>query len=290
MTAVKSLSVTRVHGGNLHRFELDSASLRSKTVFAVFVPGPIDADEKFPVLYYLSGLTCTDENVSQKGGAFEHAAKARIAMVMPDTSPRGLDVANDDGWDLGQGAGFYLDATQAPWKEHFHMRTFVTEELPGVVASISELTALDGSRTSITGHSMGGHGALTLALNNPSAYKSVSAFAPISNPTALDCPWGQKAFTTYLGSATDDVAKAHDATELMKAYVGKFPLDILIDQGAADGFYKTQLHPERFVEAAKANGCNVTFRLHDGYDHSYFFVSTFMRDHIEFHAKALHGK
>ena len=249
MTALKALSVTRAHHGALHRFQLESETLKCATVFSVFVPDASSPSETFPILYYLSGLTCTDENVAQKGCAFEHLSRARVAMVMPDTSPRGDGVADDDGWDMGKGAGFYLDATEAPWAEHYRMYSFVTRELPEVLRRSSGLP-LDCDRCSITGHSMGGHGALTLALKNPEAFKSVSAFAPVSNPTAKDCPWGQKALKMYLGSADSDVAKRHDATELVKAFDGTFPLAILIDQGAADSFYSTQLYPERFVDAA----------------------------------------
>ena len=286
---LKTISVTRAHHGTLHRLQHDSETLNAVATFAVFVPGAVeDVKDKCPLLMYLSGLTCTDENVAQKGCAFEHCHARRVAMVMPDTSPRGDDVADDEAWDLGKGAGFYVDATAAPWSRHYKMYSYVTKELPKVLLACDFADRLDHERVSISGHSMGGHGALTLALRNPNAYASVSAFAPIANPTALDCPWGQKALKAYLGSADCDEAKSHDATELVKSVEsGTFKMPILIDQGAADSFYKTQLHPERFVDAAKERGCDVTYRLHDGYDHSYFFVSTFMREHIEFHAAAL---
>ena len=281
-----TLSRVRAFGGTLHRFQLKSRELKCDTVFAVFVPETTE-NETFPVIYYLSGLTCTDENCAQKGCAFEPLSEQRVAMVFPDTSPRG-ETPNDEAWDLGHGAGFYVDATEAPWSENYRMYSYVTKELPEALRASG--LAIDVERTSISWHSMGGHGALTIALRNPGRFASVSAFSPIANPTASDCPWGQKVFGAYLGSASGDAAKAHDATELAKGFEGAYPAPFLIDQGAADSFYKTQLHPERFVEAARAKGFDVTYRLHDGFDHSYFFVSTFMRSHVEFHARALHGK
>ena len=277
------LSTVKAFGGTLTRYAFDSKTLNSRTVFAVFLPNDAPS-EKFPALYYLSGLTCTDENVSQKGCALRACAERGVALIMPDTSPRGDDVPNDeDSYDFGQGAGFYLDATEASFAKHYNMYTFTIEELP---SALNELP-IDTTRASIFGHSMGGHGALTIALKNPERFQSVSAFAPVSNPTASDCPWGRKALTAYLGSADSAAAKAYDATELMKSVGKNFNKPILIDQGAADSFYTTQLYPERFVNAAEAVGKDVTFRLHDGYDHSYYFVSTFMNDHIDFHAKAL---
>lgn len=278
------LSTVKAFGGTLTRYAFDSKTLNSRTTFAVFLPSDA-AGEKFPALYYLSGLTCTDENVSQKGCALRACAERGLALIMPDTSPRGDDVPNDDAWDIGHGAGFYLDATEAPFSRHYNMYSFTLEELPSALEASG--LPIDTTRASIFGHSMGGHGALTIALKNPERFQSVSAFAPVSNPTASDSPWGRKALTTYLGSADSDAAKAYDATELMKSVGKNFNKPILIDQGAADSVYTTQLYPERFVRAAEAVGRDVSYRLHDGYDHSYYFVSTFMSDHIDFHAKAL---
>lgn len=252
--------------------------------FTVFVP-PQAEKAKVPVLYYLSGLTCTDANCRDKGGAQQYCAKYGILLVFPDTSPRGKDasgaeVPNDDKYDLGQGAGFYLNATNAPWDKHFHMYNYITKELPSLINSNFNV---DPTRVSIFGHSMGGHGALTLALKNPGMYRSVSAFAPICNP--VNCPWGVKAFTNYLGSV--EAGKAYDATELVASYSGP-PIAFFVDQGVADGFYKEkQLLPETFAAAvAKNPKTKLQLRMQDGYDHSYYFINTFMGDHIAYHAKA----
>jgi S-(hydroxymethyl)glutathione dehydrogenase/alcohol dehydrogenase len=231
-----------------------------------------------PALYWLSGLTCTDDNFCQKASvAFEHAESAGIALVVPDTSPRGENVANDDAYDLGQGAGFYIDATQEPWKKHFNMESYIARELPQLV---EEIWGVGKVAKSIFGHSMGGHGALTLALKYHPTYASVSALAPICHPTA--CPWGQKAFTNYLGSL--EAGKAHDATELLDRQVFE---DILIDQGLADEFYPQQLLTEDLENKAKTVGQTLTVRKHANFDHSYFFIATFIPDHIRFHAQYL---
>jgi len=249
----------------------------------LFVPGTASSSKPAPVLFYLAGLTCTGDNCAEKGFFQAAAAKHNIAVVYPDTSPRGLNIqGEDESYDFGSGAGFYVDATKEPYNKGYKMYSYITDELPK--ALFSQFKELDGSRVSITGHSMGGHGALTLFLKNPGMYKSVSAFAPISNPS--NCPWGQKAFSGYFGEDKKDQWAAHDATELLP----KFPnaTDILIDVGTGDNFYKQgQLLPEKLEEAAKKAGKDVKVRYQDGYDHSYFFISTFAGDHVEHAAKYL---
>jgi len=286
MPDLELVSKVCAFGGVLSRYAFHSASLNSRTTFAVFIPRLSDADAaRPPTLFFLSGLTCTDENVCQKGGALRACARHNIALIVPDTSPRGSEVPDEDAYDFGQGAGFYLDATAAPFSTHYNMRTFVARELPDVIKANVEKIPIDLSRSSVFGHSMGGHGALCLALSSPGRFRSVSAFAPVCNPTAS--PWGRKAFDKYLGGADSDLAKSYDATELVRTIEHTFDAPILIDQGANDTFYQTQLFPERFVEAASTTGVTVKYRLHEGYDHSYYFISTFMDDHVEFHAKAL---
>jgi len=272
-------------GGVLKRVEITSKSLgNTKTIFAVYLPD-VAAGRKLPVIYWLSGLTCTDENFSQKAGAFQAACDHNVILVMPDTSPRGDGVPDEDPkvYDFGVGAGFYLNATAAPYEKHYHMENFVLNELPEFVKA--NFPAND--KASIFGHSMGGHGALTLALKNPSKYESVSAFSPICNP--MNVPWGQKALPKYLG-ANQEAWKNYDACELIKNYKNK-DLHILCDQGTADNFLKgdvNQLQPLAFIEAAGKAGVPVTFRMQAGYDHSYFFISTFVGEHIAHHAKYLH--
>ncbi|KAF2858524.1 S-formylglutathione hydrol [Piedraia hortae CBS 480.64] len=249
----------------------------------LYVPPQASASTPVPVLFYLAGLTCTGDNGAEKG-FFQHAAsKKGIAVVYPDTSPRGLGIAGeDDSYDFGSGAGFYVDATKDPWKKGYQMYTYITKELPEEL--LSSFKELDGNRMSITGHSMGGHGALTLFLKNPGKYKSVSALAPIANPS--QCQWGKKAFGGYFGENNKDEWDSHDATKL----ISKFPndTDILIDVGTGDNFYKEgQLLPENFQEAAKKAGKGVKVRYQDGYDHSYYFISTFADDHVEHAAKYL---
>jgi S-formylglutathione hydrolase len=249
--------------------------------FAVFVPSQAQ-NSKVPVLWYLSGLTCTWENVMSKAGLQRAAARLGLMIIAPDTSPRGEGVADDAGYDLGQGAGFYLTATREPWSKHFRMDRYVTEELPQLVAK--EFPAADLQRQGILGHSMGGHGALTLHFKHPDRYRSVSAFSPIVAPSQV--PWGQKAFTTYLGN-DQSKWRDYDACELVKAKPTS--AHILIDQGTADQFLERELQPQRFLDAAKAAGQNVTLRMQGGYDHSYYFVSTFIDDHLQWHARALGG-
>jgi len=282
---MKLESSNKVFGGEVRKYTHASTATGTDMTFSVYVP-PAASLHAVPVLYYLSGLTCTDDNAVQKGGFFQACATQGVMMVFPDTSPRGAGVAGeDDAYDLGTGAGFYVDATAAPWSANYRMYEYVTSELPALVEA--NLPAARGAR-SITGHSMGGHGALTVAFKNPSAYASVSAFAPICAPTSV--PWGEKAFGAYFGA--DDAAalgKAHDATALLLERGRAFAEfdDVLIDQGLDDQFLATQLRPEALEEAAKKVGQKVTVRRHAGFDHSYFFISSFAADHVAFHAKAL---
>ncbi len=276
------LSQQQCFGGVVGFYRHDSASTDSPMRFSVFVP-PQGRSGRVPVLYYLAGLTCTEETFMIKAGAQRVAAELGLMLVAPDTSPRGLKLPGEsDSWDFGTGAGFYLDATQAPWSAHYRMDTYVTQELRGVIES--QFPA-DPARTGIFGHSMGGHGALTLFFRNPEVYKSVSAFAPIVAPS--HCPWGQKAFTGYLG-ADRRAWRAYDATELV-GEVRDAPRrpHILIDQGLSDQFLEQQLHPHRFEQACRKVGYPLTLRRHEGYDHSYYFIATFMADHLQHHAKAL---
>lgn len=265
-------------GGKLEVFDHTSALLGCEMRFAVYTP-PQAGDGPVPVLWYLSGLTCSWANVMEKGGLQKFAAEHGLMVIAPDTSPRGDHVADDEGYDLGQGAGFYLTATQEPWAAHYKMDAYITDELSEIIA---KNFPADMTRQGITGHSMGGHGALTLHLKHPEIYKSVSAFAPITNPSRV--PWGEKAFTAYLG---DDRAAwaAHDATELVK--VGASTATILIDQGMADGFLDEQLRPEAFLTACEQAGQAVVFNRRENYGHDYYFVATFMEDHIRHHASAL---
>ncbi|OVZ57417.1 S-formylglutathione hydrolase, partial [Pigmentiphaga sp. NML080357] len=232
--------------------------------------------------FYLAGLTCTEETFMIKAGAQRFAQRHGIMLVAPDTSPRGAGIAGEaESWDFGVGAGFYLDATQAPWDRHYRMYSYIVDELFGIVTS--KLPG-DPRRAGIFGHSMGGHGALVLALRNPGKFRSVSAFAPIAHPS--DCPWGHKAFGNYLGPDRQ-AWKQYDATELMRASRQPFPGGILVDQGLSDQFLDTQLRPEAFETACREAGQPLELRRHAGYDHGYYFISTFMEDHMAFHAKAL---
>ncbi len=270
-----------VHGGTLRYLRHDSATTGTPMTLSVFTP---PGEGPFPVLIWLSGLTCTEDNFTTKAGAYGAAAEHGVIVVAPDTSPRGEGVADDPAYDLGQGAGFYVDATQAPWAPHFRMESYVVEELVGLVDREFPTT---GAR-SVSGHSMGGHGALTLALKHPELFRSVSAFAPIASPTR--CAWGEKAFSAYLGEDRADWAK-HDATRLIEAGVGAGCYDdILIDQGDADPFLAEQLKPELLTAAAEAAGRKVTLRMQPGYDHSYFFMASFIDDHVAFHAERLRDR
>jgi S-formylglutathione hydrolase len=277
--SVEIIQQHRVAGGTLHFCRHHSQSTGTPMKFSLFLP---PANGPHPMLLWLSGLTCTEENFTTKAGAYGAAARLGLAVLAPDTSPRGEGVADDAAYDLGQGAGFYVDATQAPWSPHFRMETWVTAELPGVVAA---RFAVDPGRCGISGHSMGGHGALTLALRHPAQYRSVSAFAPICSPTR--CPWGEKAFGAYLGSDRASWA-AHDAALLVEAGAarGRFD-DILVDQGEADTFLVSQLKPELLEAACTAAGQPLQLRRQAGYDHSYFFISSFIADHLAWHAARL---
>ncbi|MEM6824276.1 MAG: S-formylglutathione hydrolase [Pseudomonadota bacterium] len=254
-----------------------SKATGGKMTFALYLP-PRSKTENVPLLWYLSGLTCTHENAMVKAGAQAHAAKAGIALAFPDTSPRGEDVADDEAYDLGQGAGFYLNATEAPWAPNFAMWDYISKDLPDLLFGSYPL---DPNRQGITGHSMGGHGALTLAMTYPDRYRSVSAFAPIANPTQSD--WGKKQFLAYLGS-DEEAWRAHDATLLMETL--GHPGRILIDQGTKDQFLDL-LKPEALSSAMAARRQPAIFRMQPDYDHSYFFVASFMSDHVLFHAEAL---
>ncbi len=276
MSELKPENEHRCFGGRVGFYRHESESCGAMG-FSVFLP-PKAKDA--PVLFYLAGLTCTEETFMVKGGAQRLAAELGIALVAPDTSPRGTAYkgATDD-WDFGEGAGFYLDATEKPWHGRFQMATYVTEELPEL---IGKQFPVNLDRMGIFGHSMGGHGALTLALKKPELYRSVSAFAPIVAP--CEVPWGKKAFAGYLGE-DEEAWAAHDACRLLEQ--GTFPDKILIDQGMKDQFLAEQLVPERFEEAADAAGQDYALRRHDGYDHGYYFVSTFMDDHLRHHAERL---
>ncbi|MBL8542368.1 MAG: S-formylglutathione hydrolase [Hyphomonadaceae bacterium] len=267
----------RVHGGTLTYAQHQSASTGTAMRYSVFVPpgaGP------FAYLIWLSGLTCTEDNFTTKAGAYGAAAQAGVAIVAPDTSPRGEGVADDAAYDLGQGAGFYVDATQAPWASHFKMESYITRDLVAAVESGFPLAP----RRSLFGHSMGGHGALTLAMKHPSLFRSVSAFSPIASPTR--CAWGEKAFNAYLGA--DQAAwRGHDAALLIEAGKAAPFDDILVDQGLSDSFLEAQLKPELLEQAAQKAGQKLTLRRHEGYDHSYFFITSFVADHVAFHAARL---
>ncbi|XP_022662203.1 S-formylglutathione hydrolase-like [Varroa jacobsoni] len=276
------VSSNKIFNGFQKVFKHASTTLQKEATFAIYLP---EAKSKVPVIYWLSGLTCTEQNFITKAGAQQFAQKYQVAIVCPDTSPRGCNIpGEDDSYDLGTGAGFYVDATQEPWSTNYRMYSYVTKELPGILAT-SFASEVDASRASIMGHSMGGHGALICTLRNPGRYRSASAFAPICAPS--QCPWGQKAFNAYLGS--DQASwKAYDATELAKTYTGP-NLNILIDQGLDDDFLaKNQLLPEKLQEAASSSDkLKINYRQHAGYDHSYFFIATFIEDHIRLHSEAL---
>ncbi|MCL4106515.1 UNVERIFIED_CONTAM: hypothetical protein GTU68_009649 [Idotea baltica] len=246
--------------------------------FAIYLPPMASNGEKVSALYWLSGLTCTDENFIHKAGAQRAAAELGIAIVIPDTSPRGENVANDGSYDLGQGAGFYVNATQKPWSNHYHMYDYVVDELPQLI----EATFPVSDKRAISGHSMGGHGALTIALRNPERYASVSALSPISNP--MSCPWGQKAFNAYLGKDRE-TWRQYDASELMRLSTQFVPA--LVDQGKADEFLVEQLKPEVLDAAGAASDYPLELRLQDGYDHSYYFIASFIEDHLRFHSAHL---
>ncbi|ASA56574.1 S-formylglutathione hydrolase [Vibrio gazogenes] len=279
---LEQISQAKVFGGWHKQYTHPSDKLNCTMRFAIYLPPDASDSHPVPVLYWLSGLTCSDENFMQKAGAFQKAAALGIAIVAPDTSPRGAGVPDDPQgeYDLGLGAGFYLNATQAPWNQHYHMYDYVVNELPSLIEKNFPVTA----ERSISGHSMGGHGALTIGIKNPERYRSISAFSPICHPVA--CPWGQKALKAYLG---DDQTQwqAYDATELLRQKA--CPVPILIDQGEMDPFLEEQLKPWDLLEVADHQQCELTYQSHPGYDHSYYFIQSFIESHLQFHAQHLQG-
>ncbi len=278
---IETLAEHRCFGGVQGYYRHDSESTRTPMRFAVFMPPAADRSS-VPVLYFLAGLTCTEENFTVKAGAQRRAAELGIALVMPDTSPRGTDLPREhDAYDFGSGAGFYVDATESPWSGHYRMHGYVTRELPALVAG---RFPVDGARMSVFGHSMGGHGALVAALRNPGLYRSVSAFAPISSP--MNCPWGEKALAGYLG-ADRNSWRAWDACALIAD--GRRVDSLLVDQGTADPFLVEQLRPELLESACASAAIPLELRRQDGYDHSYFFIASFVADHLAWHASRLAG-
>ena len=276
---METVSTSKAYGGTQGVYRHASTATGTDMIFAVYVP-PHDEGARLPVLWFLSGLTCTHANVMDKGEYRRACAELGVILVAPDTSPRGDDVPDDDAYDFGKGAGFYVDATEQPWAKNFRMRTYVEDELPALIAA--EFPVADMARQGIFGHSMGGHGALTIALRNPERFRSVSAFAPIVAP--LQCAWGEKALGGYLGPDRT-TWRAYDACALIED--GARVKDILIDQGDADGFLVEQLKPELLAEACEVAGIDLTLRMQPGYDHSYNFISTFMPDHVAWHAERL---
>ncbi len=279
--SLEKISEVKAHGGVQGVYRHASAATNSDMAFSLFMPPEVERGEPLPVLWYLSGLTCTHANVTEKGEFRAACAEAGIIFIAPDTSPRGPDVPDDlhGLWDFGQGAGFYLDATEAPWSANYRMASYIIDELPALVA---DHFPVDLSRQGICGHSMGGHGALTLALKNPGRFRSVSAFAPIVAPTQV--PWGQKALGNYLGEEGAAWRK-HDAAALIED--GARVAELLVDVGDADPFLEEQLRPELLKAACAKAGIALEIRRHAGYDHSYYFISTFMADHVRWHAARL---
>jgi len=275
---METVSTNRAFGGVQGVYTHASAETGTPMTFSVFVPDHAPG-AKLPVLWYLSGLTCTHANVTEKGEFRRACAEHGVIFVAPDTSPRGDDVPDDEGYDFGKGAGFYVDATQEPWSANFRMRSYIETELPAVIA---EHFPADMARQGITGHSMGGHGALTIALRDPSRFRSVSAFAPIVSP--LNCPWGEKALLGYIG-ADQTAWREYDACALIED--GARLPDLLVDQGTADGFLEGQLKTHLLEEACAKAGQPATIRMQEGYDHSYYFISSFMADHVGWHAERL---
>ena len=279
---MKELSFVKTFDGAQLRYEHFSNALDCRMTFSIFLPKTsIKDNAKLPVIYWLSGLTCTDENFVQKSGAQKYASKLGLIIVSPDTSPRGENVPDDQNgaYDFGLGAGFYLNAKKEPWKQNYHMYDYIVDELPTLLRT---KLLLDANHQSILGHSMGGHGAISIALKNTDVYKSVSAFAPIASP--INCPWGIKAFSNYLGEEVSDWLE-YDSTELIKS--SKSFLPMMIDQGSKDQFLKDQLKPELLLRAAEDRNFPLTYNLREGYDHSYFFISSFIENHLNFHAENL---
>lgn len=276
---MKQIESVKEFGGWLNRYEHEASSCNCTMTFSVYLP-PKAETEKVPAIYWLSGLTCTDDNVRTKAGAQRYASELGVALILPDTSPRGEAVADEpDRYDLGKGAGFYVNATQAPWSDHYHMYDYVTRELPELIEA--NLPIIPGLK-SVLGHSMGGHGALICALKEAGAYRSISAFSPICHPTV--CGWGEGCFGAYLGKNREDW-KAYDATELVKSGAALMP--ILIDQGTGDEFLAEQLYPQDLQAACAERDVSITLRMHDDYDHSYHFIATFIGEHLAYHADAL---
>ena len=274
---LQAISTHKCFGGDQGVYTHTSTSTGTEMTFSVFMPEQSN-DGPVPVLFYLSGLTCSWENFTVKGGAQRFAAEHGIAIVSPDTSPRGSEVPDDNDFDMGQGAGFYVNATQSPWSNHYHMYDYVVDELPKLI----ELNFPVSEQRAISGHSMGGHGALTIAMLNPKRYKSMSAFSPICNP--INSPWGKKAFTAYLGKDIEHW-KLHDASELMQR--AKVFVPAMVDQGTTDDFLKEQLKPDTLILAATINGYPLTLNNREGYDHSYYFIASFIEEHLRFHAMHL---
>lgn len=277
---MKAIATHHCFGGIIGYYEHESSVLNCSMRFTVFVPTNA---KNATTLTYLSGLTCTEDNFTTKAGAYGVAAELGLIIVAPDTSPRGEEVADEEGWDIGKGAGFYVDATEAPWNRHYRMYRYVTEELYQLI--LAEFPS-DPSRQGIFGHSMGGHGALTIGLKHPEQYRSISAFSPIVAP--MQCPWGEKAFTTYLGTDKESW-REYDACELIKQRGENHVAKILVDQGEADPFLTEQLKPELLEQACQATGQPLNLRRHAGYDHGYFFIQTMMEDHLRHHAKYCHS-
>ena len=275
---IENISTNKSYGGWHKQYSHRSHTLNCDMRFAIYLPPQSEQGKRVPVLYWLSGLTCCDENFMQKAGAIRIASELGIAIVAPDTSPRGEGVANNPAYDLGQGASFYVNATEEPWRAHYQMYDYVVHELPELIES----TFAVSKKRAISGHSMGGHGALMIGLRNPENYCSMSAFSPISNP--INCPWGIKAFTEYLGKDKQRW-KSYDTSVLMQKATQFIPA--LVDQGQADNFLDDQLQPETLVAAASNNNYPLELRHHSGYDHSYYFIASFIEQHLRFHHKHL---
>lgn len=284
--ALTLVSKNKCFEGWQYVYSHESVELNCKMNFSVFIPTEGEPKEdRFPVIYFLSGLTCNEQNFIQKSGFQRYAVKYNFIVVCPDTSPRGCPIEGDsESWDFGVGAGFYVDATEPKWHKHYRMYSYVTKELPDLIEK--NINKADTANQSIMGHSMGGHGALICFLKNPGQYKSVSAFAPICHPTL--CSWGQKAFKGYLGSNQSEWQK-YDATHLVKSYSGT-KVEILIDQGKEDQFLEVELQPHKFAEACKEASFPLNLRIQEGYDHGYYFISSFVGDHFNHHFKIIHKK
>ena len=278
MSQLELLEEHVVFGGTQYKYRHDSTVLGCLMTFSLFLPNK-ETFSNPPLFWWLSGLTCTDDNFTHKAGAQKAAARLGVAMIMPDTSPRGEEIADSEDWDLGQGAGFYLNATEKPWAPHYQMYDYITKELSAIAHDHFQLNGPEF----ISGHSMGGHGALVIGLRNSDRFRSISAFAPIVNP--IEVPWGVKAFTEYLGD-DQETWKEWDATELLKQHTGK-EIPVLIDQGDADSFYEKQLQPSKIAAVADEKKYPLTVRMQKGHDHSYYTIATFIEEHLEFHLSQL---